>query len=39
LNLAQPGVQKADTLGPALQRALDAVATGQTSLLDVVVNP
>jgi acetolactate synthase-1/2/3 large subunit len=32
-------VQKLDELGPALQRALDAVASGQTFMLDVLVNP
>ena len=32
-------VQKSDELLPALQRALGAVAAGQTFLLDVIVNP
>ncbi|WP_196770988.1 thiamine pyrophosphate-dependent enzyme [Mycobacterium colombiense] len=32
-------VQKPDELSAALQRALEAVASGQTFLLDVVVNP
>jgi acetolactate synthase-1/2/3 large subunit len=32
-------VQKSDELAAALQRALQAVAAGQTFLLDVVVNP
>jgi acetolactate synthase I/II/III large subunit len=32
-------VEKSDALQPALQRGLDAVASGQTFLLDVVVNP
>jgi acetolactate synthase I/II/III large subunit len=32
-------VEKSDALRPALRRALDAVASGQTFLLDVVVNP
>lgn len=32
-------VQKSDELSAALQRALEAVASGQTFLLDAVVNP
>jgi acetolactate synthase-1/2/3 large subunit len=32
-------VQKSDELRPALQRALEAVTSGQTFLLDVIVNP
>jgi acetolactate synthase-1/2/3 large subunit len=32
-------VQKSDELGAAVQRALEAVASGRTFLLDVVVNP
>jgi acetolactate synthase-1/2/3 large subunit len=32
-------VQKADLLRPALRRALEAVASGQTFLLDVITNP
>jgi acetolactate synthase-1/2/3 large subunit len=32
-------VQKSDELRPALQRALEAVTSAQTFLLDVVVNP
>jgi acetolactate synthase I/II/III large subunit len=32
-------VQKSDELRPALQRALEAVSSGQTFLLDVIVNP
>ncbi|OBJ11100.1 hypothetical protein A5625_09850 [Mycobacterium sp. 1465703.0] len=32
-------VQKSDELSAALQRALEAVASGRTFLLDVVVNP
>jgi acetolactate synthase-1/2/3 large subunit len=32
-------VEKSDALRPALRRALHAVASGQTFLLDVVVNP
>lgn len=31
--------EKTDALGPALQRGLEAVAAGQTFLLDVIVNP
>ena len=32
-------VQKSDALQPALRRAVDTVASGQTFLLDVIVNP
>jgi len=32
-------VQKSDELRPALQRALEAVISGQTFLLDVIVYP
>jgi acetolactate synthase I/II/III large subunit len=32
-------VQRIDALEPALRRALDAVASGQTFLLDVITNP
>ncbi|MFN8072144.1 MAG: thiamine pyrophosphate-binding protein [Mycobacterium sp.] len=32
-------VRSAETLGPALQRALQAVSSGQTFLLDVIVKP
>jgi acetolactate synthase-1/2/3 large subunit len=32
-------VQKSDALRPALQRGVDTVASGQTFLLDVIVNP
>jgi acetolactate synthase I/II/III large subunit len=32
-------VQKSDELRPALERALEAVASGRTFLLDVIVNP
>ena len=32
-------VQKSDALLPALRRAVDTVASGQTFLLDVIVNP
>jgi acetolactate synthase I/II/III large subunit len=32
-------VQKSDTLRPALRRALEAVASGKTFLLDVIVSP
>jgi acetolactate synthase I/II/III large subunit len=32
-------VQKSDTLRPALQHALEVVASGKTFLLDAIVNP
>jgi acetolactate synthase-1/2/3 large subunit len=32
-------VEKIDALKPALKRALDAIASGQTFLLDVITTP